>query len=345
MNKNGRSYLFFTLILLVSLGFLIADLLTGSTDIGFQNIMTWISGKADVQESWYSAFKLFRLPRVITAVLAGAALSVSGLLMQTLFRNPLAGPYILGISSGASLGVAMVVLGAGVVGGGSILASGAGSLWLVIAGAVGAGLIMLLISLISIRQKDIMTLLILGVLIGAVVSAIVGLLQYLSQASDLKLYVLWTMGSLRGVSPNDLRLLVPLILAGLVMAWIMSKHLNILLLGEENARAMGTPIMITRIVIFVCVSLLAGSITAFCGPIGFIGIAVPHIVRSIFRCSDHRWLVPASIIAGAGVMLFSDMLSNFGPGNAVLPINSITSLVGIPFILWLILSKRKSFFQ
>ncbi len=344
MKYRRYPYLYLVLIFIITAGFFVADLLTGSTEIGFQEMLAWISGKADMEAGWYNAFKLFRLPRVITAILAGAALSVSGLLMQTLFRNPLAGPYILGISSGASLGVALVVLGAGIAGT-TIMTSEFGNLWIVIAGAAGAGLIMLLISLISLRQKDIMTLLILGVLIGAVISAVVGLLQYLSQASELKLYVLWTMGSLRGVSPNDLRLLVPLILAGLLLAWIMSKHLNILLLGEENARAMGSPVLITRVAIFVCVSLLAGSITAFCGPIGFIGIAVPHIVRSIFRCSDHRWLVPGSIIAGAGVMLFSDMLTNFGPGNAVLPVNSITSLVGIPFILWLILSKRKSFFQ
>ncbi|MGC9331958.1 MAG: FecCD family ABC transporter permease [Bacteroidales bacterium] len=344
MSNKRHPYLYLVIILLMTLGLFVADLLSGSIDIGFQNIMAWVSGHADVQDSWYSAFKLFRLPRVITAVLAGSALSVSGLLMQTLFRNPLAGPYILGISSGASLGVALLVLGAGIAGT-SIKTSEWDNLWTVIAGAAGAGMIMLIVSLISMRQKDIMTLLILGVLIGAVVSAIVGLLQYLSQASELKLYVLWTMGSLRGITPGDLRLLIPLITAGLILAWTLSTHLNILLMGEESALTMGTPIRMTRIVIFICVSLLAGSITAFCGPIGFIGIAVPHIVRSIFRCSDHRWLLPASIIVGAGVMLFSDIISNFGPGNAVLPINSITSLVGIPFILWLILSKRKSFFQ
>ncbi len=342
MKKEQRSYGLIVLLTVVALFLFVVDLLTGSTDISFAGLLKWVSGRVEPDTGWYDAFILFRLPRVITAVLAGAALSVSGLLMQTLFRNPLAGPYILGISSGASLGVALVVLGAG---SGALLTSNGGSLWMVVAGAVGAALIMILVSLISVRQKDIMTLLILGVLIGSVISAIVGLMQYLSQAGDLKLYVLWTMGSLRSVSPDDLRLLVPLIVAGLFVAWIISKHLNILLLGEENARAMGTPVMIVRLLIFFCVSVLAGSITAFCGPIGFIGIAVPHIIRSLFKCSDHRWLLPGSIIGGAGVMLFSDILSNFGPAESVMPINSITALVGIPFIIWLIMSKHKNFFS
>ncbi|MFW5766777.1 MAG: FecCD family ABC transporter permease [Bacteroidota bacterium] len=343
MKSSLRAYFLMAIVLIGSLILFVADLLTGSTEIGLSRLMAWFTGTADTDAGWYAAFSLFRLPRVLTAVLAGAALSVSGLLMQTLFRNPLAGPYILGISSGASLGVALVVLGAGT--GGAMLQGSAGSLWLVVSGAIGAGLVMLIVSLISIRQKDIMTLLILGVLIGAVISAIVGLLQYLSQAADLKLYVLWTMGSLRSVSPDDLKLLAPVILVGLFVSWLISKHLNILLLGEDNARAMGTPVLLIRLLIFVCVSILAGSITAFCGPIGFIGIAVPHIIRSIFRCSDHRWLLPASMVGGAGVMLLSDILSNFGPGDSVMPINSITALVGIPFIFWLILSKRKSFFQ
>src|SRR6056297_2381608 len=204
MKKEQRSYGLIVLLTVVALFLFVVDLLTGSTDISFAGLLKWVSGRVEPDTGWYDAFILFRLPRVITAVLAGAALSVSGLLMQTLFRNPLAGPYILGISSGASLGVALVVLGAG---SGALLTSNGGSLWMVVAGAVGAALIMILVSLISVRQKDIMTLLILGVLIGSVISAIVGLMQYLSQAGDLKLYVLWTMGSLRSVSPSDLNLL------------------------------------------------------------------------------------------------------------------------------------------
>lgn len=332
------------LIIITTVILFIADMLTGSSDISLKELISVISGNSE-SEGIINTIKLFRIPRVLTALLSGSALTVSGLLMQTLFRNPLAGPYILGISSGASLGVALTVFGAGFFTGGSIAGTGFSNFFIIISGAIGAGLIMLIISMISIRQKDIMTLLIMGVLIGSVVSAIVGLLQYLSKAGELKLYVLWTMGSLRSVSPDDLKVLLPVILTGLIISVSISRHLNIILLGEDNAKAMGTPIKSLRLIIFVVVSLLAGSITAFCGPIGFIGIAVPHIVRTIFKSSDHRLLVPVSIITGAAVMLFSDILSNFGPEGAVIPINSITALIGIPFIFWLIFSKKKTFFN
>lgn len=324
--------------------FILLDLKTGSTEVKLKNIFQYFTGNADINASWFDSFRLFRFPRVLTAILAGAALSVAGLLMQSLFRNPLAGPYILGISSGASLGVAIAVLGAGLFGV-SIGHSAVSGIWIVISAAAGSFLVMLIIALISIRQKDIMTLLILGVLIGSAVSAIVGLLQYMSQAGDLKLYVLWTMGSLRSVSPQDLKFLAPVIITGLAIAWLMASKLNVMLLGEHSARSLGVNIGWTRLSIFVSVSLLAGGITAFCGPIGFIGIAVPHIVRTIFRSSDHKILIPWSIFTGGIVMLIADILSNPGAGRVVLPINSITAIIGIPFVIWLILSKRKSFFQ
>jgi len=333
-----------SLLVLAVIILVVADLLTGSVEMQLTDVFRFFSGNVSGAEPWYDSFRLFRIPRVITAIFVGAGLSVSGLLMQSLFRNPLAGPYILGISSGASLGVAIAVLGAGAFGVG-MMQSGISELWLVISAAGGAFLIMLLVALIAIRQQDIMTLLVLGVLIGSAVSAIVGLLQYMSQAGELKLYVLWTMGSLRSVSLHDLNYLMPVIGIGVLMAWLISGNLNLLLLGEDAARSLGVRIQLTRFVIFVSVSLLAGGITAFCGPIGFIGIAVPHIVRTIFKSSDHRVLIPWSIIVGAGVMLGADILSNPGGGNVILPINSITALIGIPFVIWLIISKRKSFFQ
>lgn len=345
MTKDKNKYIFLIILILAGIFLFFADLISGSTEIGIKKIISIVTGNADKDSGWYNAFYLFRLPRVITALVAGAALSVSGLLMQTLFRNPLAGPYILGISSGASLGVALTVLGAGLAISSNIAGGGLSNIIIVGSGALGAALIMILVSLISLRQKDIMTLLILGVLIGSVVSAIVGLLQYLSRAGDLKIYVLWTMGSLRAVSMNELQILAPVIIIGLVLSILITKHLNLMLLGEENAGAMGSPIKLIRIIIFIAVSLMAGGITAFCGPIGFIGIAVPHIIRTIMKTSDHKWLLPGSIIAGSAIMLFADILSNFGPGATVLPINSITAIVGIPFILWLILSKRKTLFQ
>jgi iron complex transport system permease protein len=333
-----------SLLVLIVVILAIGDLLTGSVEMHLKDIFRFFSGNVSGAEPWYDSFRLFRIPRVITAILVGAGLSVAGLLMQSLFRNPLAGPYILGISSGASLGVAIAVLGAGFFGVG-IMQSGLSELWLVLSAAAGSLLIMLLVAVIAIRQQDIMTLLVLGVLIGSAVSAIVGLMQYMSQAGELKLYVLWTMGSLRSVSLQDLNYLIPVIGIGILMAWLISGNLNLLLLGEDAARSLGARIQLTRFVIFVSVSLLAGGITAFCGPIGFIGIAVPHIVRTIFKSSDHRVLIPWSIIAGAGIMLGADILSNPGGGNIILPINSITALIGIPFVIWLIISKRKSFFQ
>lgn len=333
-----------SLLVLLVLVLAIVDLLTGSVEMHLNDILRFFSGNVNGAEPWYDSFRLFRIPRVITAILVGAGLSVAGLLMQSLFRNPLAGPYILGISSGASLGVAIAVLGAGFFGVG-IMQSGLSELWLVLSAAAGSLLIMLLVAVIAIRQQDIMTLLVLGVLIGSAVSAIVGLMQYMSQAGELKLYVLWTMGSLRSVSLQDLNYLVPVIGIGILLAWLISGNLNLLLLGEDAARSLGVRIQLTRFAIFVSVSLLAGAITAFCGPIGFIGIAVPHIVRTIFKSSNHRLLIPWSIIAGAGIMLGADILSNPGGGNVILPINSITALIGIPFVIWLIVSKRKSFFQ
>lgn len=320
------------------------DLLTGSVDVSIKDVLAFFTGKADHSATWFESFRLFRLPRVLTAVFVGAGLSVSGLMMQSLFRNPLAGPYILGISSGASLGVALAVMGASAFGF-SVIQNGMSEFWLVFSAAAGAFFVMLLVALIAVRQRDIMTLLVLGVLIGSAISAIVGLLQYMSQAGELKLYVLWTMGSLRGVSLKDLYYLIPIVSVGLAIAWLLAGNLNLLLLGEDSARSLGVRIQLTRMLIFIAVALLAGSITAFCGPIGFIGIAVPHIVRTLFKSSDHKRLIPWSIITGAAVMLGADVLSNPGGGQLILPINSITALIGIPFVIWLIVSKRKSFFQ
>lgn len=341
-NKKRNILIGSGLILLLFILF-IADLVTGSVRVSISDIWSYFTFSANEADDWYNSFRLFRLPRVITALLAGAALSVSGLLMQALFRNPLAGPYILGISSGASLGVALAVMGASAFGI-SVMQNGMSELVIVASAAGGAFLIMLLVALMALRQQDVMTLLVLGVLIGSAVSAVVGLLQYLSQSGELKLFVLWTMGSLRSVSAQELNYLAPAIIIGLILAWIISSNLNLLLLGEDSAKSLGVRVRSTRMIIFVSVSLLAGGITAFCGPIGFVGIAVPHVVRTIFRTSDHRLLFPWTVLTGAVVMLLADILSNAG-GSVVFPVNSVTALIGIPFIIWLIVSKRKSFFQ
>jgi iron complex transport system permease protein len=331
-------------LLILLLFLIVIDLLTGSLDVSVQDLFQYVVGDAKRENLiWYDGFRLFRIPRVLSAIIAGAALSVSGLLMQALFRNPLAGPYILGISSGAGLGVALAVMGAGLLGF-SITQNSFSEIWVVLSAGLGAFAIMLLMMIISLRQRDIMTLLILGVLIGAAVSAIVSVLQYMSHAEELKLFVIWTMGSLSSVSPQELKILTPVVVVGLTIAWLIASNLNLLLLGENSAKSLGLRIQMSRLAIFISVSMLAGSVTAFCGPIGFIGIAVPHFVRSLFRTSDHKILLPFTILTGAGMMVLADILSHAPGKSLILPINAITALLGIPFVVWLIMSKRKGLF-
>jgi len=276
-----------------------------------------------------------RLVKAIVAILAGVALSVSGLQMQTLFRNPLAGPYVLGISSGASLGVALFIMGAPVLGMTSIISSlgVAGAAW------VGAAVVLVIIAAASHRIKDIMVILILGMMFSAGISALVQIIQYLSRESALKAYVIWTMGSLGDVTTWQLYVLIPAILAGLVLAVATIKPLNLLLLGEEYAVTMGLDSRRSRNLIFLSTTLLAGTITAFCGPIGFIGLAMPHVTRMIFRNSDHRILLPATALTGAVIMLACDMVSK----AFTLPINAITSMLGIPVVIWVVLSNANAF--
>lgn len=283
----------------------------------------------------------FRLPKALTAVLAGIALSVSGLQMQTLFRNPMAGPYVLGLSSGASLGVAFVILGftSGIS---PEALTGAGN-WAIAASAwTGAGLVMLLVMIISSKVKNIMTVLILGIMLSAAVSAIVSIMQYFSSETMLKAYVIWTMGSLGNLTASQLNVMLISISAGIAACLISIKMLNALLLGEDYARSIGLDIRRARYIVIAGTSILAGTVTAFCGPIGFIGIAVPHIARMLFRTSDHRVLVPATIIAGASIMLASDIISQVPGSDSVLPVNSITALIGIPVVIWVILRNQKN---
>jgi iron complex transport system permease protein len=282
----------------------------------------------------------FRLPKALTAVFTGAALSLSGLQMQTVFRNPLAGPYVLGISAGATLGVALFVLGfSSAFAFGIFSSTGAWSLALV--AWAGSFLVMLLILYVSARVNDIMTLLILGILFTSAVTAVVSILQYFSNESMLKAFVIWTMGSLGSVTKSQLMVLAPAIIVGTFLAFLRIKDLNAFLLGEDYARSLGVSIKTSRVIIFLSTSLLAGTITAFCGPIGFIGIAVPHICRVIFKTANHLVLVPAVILTGSIVMLFSDIVSQLPGMQTTLPINSVTALIGIPVIIWMIVKNRK----
>ncbi|MCH5232681.1 MAG: iron ABC transporter permease [Muribaculaceae bacterium] len=330
MRRPGTLILFLLLSFLTIFLFLI-DLGVGSVSIPLNEVWNAIFG-GDVSIVNRQIILDIRLNKAIVALLAGAALSVSGLQMQTLFKNPLAGPYVLGISSGASLGVAVFILGIPLFGASGIdLPFGlAGAAW------AGAAIILIFIGIMSQRIKDIMVILILGMMFSSGVSAIVQILQYLSHDEALKSYVIWTMGSLGEVTGRQLIVLVPAVLIGLALAIFTIKPLNLLLLGEDYAVTMGLNIKISRNLLFLSTTLLAGTVTAFCGPIGFIGMAMPHITRMITSNSDHKILIPATILTGAITLIISDIISKL----LVLPINAVTALIGIPVIVIVVLRNK-----
>jgi len=311
------------------------DLRLGSIRISLGEMLGHLWGGEELSDQQLVILTKFRLPRLATALLAGAALPACGLQMQTLFRNPLAGPYVLGISSGASFGAALVVLGAG--------ATGIVATWsLAIAAWVGAGTVMLLLLFVSYRIKDVMTILILGIMFSSGLAALISIMQYFSQASALKSFVIWSMGSLGNVTGSQLSIMTWTISPVLLITLAYSKVLNGLMLGEEYAASMGIRIERTRIIIFATTSILAGTITAFCGPIGFIGIAVPHMARFLFNRSDHRILMPATMLTGMVVMVLSDIVSQLPGTERILPINAVTSLIGIPVVIWLVIMNKKA---
>ncbi len=285
---------------------------------------------------------MFRIPRVITAVVAGIALSVSGLQMQTVFRNPLAGPYVLGISSGAGLGVALVVMGFSAFFKFSVFSPG--NSWLLILAAwLGSGLIMLLILIISFRVKDVMTILILGIMTGSGISAIISILQYFSRETALKAFVIWTMGSLSNVGNEQVPFLLAGFIPGLILAVIVLKPSNAVMLGENYARTMGVNITLYRVIVFTSTSLLTGTVTAFCGPLGFVGIAVPHLARMLSQTSKSHILFFYSLLIGTSVMLLSDIITVLPGAGLILPVNAVTSLVGIPVVIWIVFRKKRLF--
>ena len=335
-----RNILIFIVLMLLLTGIFITDLFFGSVHIPVKNILNALFTGNAGKEEWDLIVLNFRLPKAITAFLAGAALSVSGLQMQTMFRNPLAGPDVLGISAGASLGVAFVTLGFSAILGVQI--EGLLDNWgIVFAAWVGAGLVLFLIFMVSLRINDIMTILILGILFGSVAIAIVSVMQYFSNEVLLKSFLVWSMGSLSNVSGVHLMVLIPSVVVGLLISLFTIKMLNLMLLGENYARSMGLNLRMSRFLIFLSTSILAGSITAFCGPIGFIGIAVPHICRMIFKTSDQKVLMIACIIVGPLLMIISDLLSQL-PGNGmILPLNTVTALLGIPVVFWIIYRNHK----
>jgi iron complex transport system permease protein len=330
--------LFFACLLFLVVCLLILDIFLGSVSIKASDVIKAIFTNTD--SNFETIILKFRLPKAITALTVGIALSLSGLQMQTVFRNPMAGPDVFGISSGASLGVAFVILGFSAnISPDSI--KGFGNWILVAASWAGAGAVMILIMFISSRVKDIMTILIIGIMLSSGISAIVTIMQYFSNETMLKAYVIWTMGSLGNLTSSQLNVLLICVSVGVFMSLISSKMMNALLLGENYAGSIGLNVRYARIVVFICTSILAGSVTAFCGPIGFIGIAVPHIARILFKTSDHKILIPGTILTGGAVMLASDIISQLPGSESILPINSVTSLIGVPVVIWVILRNRK----
>jgi iron complex transport system permease protein len=314
----------------------------GSVFIPIKKVAFTLIGDQNIKESWQYIVLNYRMPKAIVAVLVGGGLGVSGLLMQTLFRNPLAGPYVLGLSSGASLGVAIVILGASLFGGAFanfMLHKSS----LIIASSIGSFLALLAVIIVSSKVKDTMAILIIGLMFASVTAALVNVLSYFSSAEELKRYVFWGFGSLGNLTWNELKFLGITFMIGIGLTIYSIKSLNILLLGDNYAQSLGLNLKKTRFIIIIATSVLAGSITAFVGPIAFVGLAIPHLTKLFFNTSNHNVLIPAVILSGSILMLVCDSISQLPMSDFTLPINAITSLFGAPVVIWLLVRKKKLF--
>ena len=327
-----RNTILFTLLTALCAVLFVVDIAVGSVAIPLSEVVSALLGNGS--EEVRSIVLDIRLVRAVVAVLAGIALSISGLQMQVLFRNPLAGPYVLGVSAGASFGVALFVLGMPLFG--IALSPTLQSLGTAGAAWIGSAVVLLLVVALSHRIKDIMVMLILGIMLSSGVGAVVEIMQYFSSEASLKSYVVWTMGSLGDVTASQLAIVAPVIVAGITMAVAAIKPMNMLLAGERYAASMGLNIGRSRNLILISTTLLAGTITAFCGPVGFVGIAVPHIARMLFRSADHRILLPATILSGVMMLLVGDIVAKY----FALPINTITALMGIPIVIYIVTRRR-----
>ena len=315
----------------------------GSVAIPIDEVFRAIFGGETSRDSWTYIIWNYRVPKALTAILVGSGLSLCGLLMQTLFRNPLAGPFVLGISSGASLGAALLIMGSSLIGGwfsyGLI-----NDISLALASSLGSLLVLLIVVVVASRVKDSMALLIIGLMFGSITAALVTVISYFTSAEQLQQYIYWSFGTVGNLSWFQLLLLISVTLVGIVLSIFSIKSLNALLLGEQYARSMGVQIKQSRYVIILATGLLAGAVTAFAGPIAFIGLAVPHLTRQIFNTTDHRILVPAVLIYGAILLLLCDTLAQLPNSAYVLPINAITSIIGAPVVIWLLVRKKKMIF-
>jgi iron complex transport system permease protein len=336
-----RRLALFGLLLALLIAFLLS-LAFGSVSIPVDNVLRILLGGEPDRATWSAIVLKFRLPKAITATLAGAALATSGLQMQTLFRNPLADPFVLGVSSGASLGVALILLSVSTTTATLLGALGLyGNIGLVLAASLGSSLVLGLILLVAQRVKHMLTLLILGLMLGYLTSALVSLLIYFSLPERVQAFNLWAAGSFGGITWDQLVTFAGAITIGLIIAGLMPKALNALLLGDAYARSLGLDVARTRRWLIFSASLLAGAVTAFCGPIGFLGVAVPHLCRTLFNTADHRVLLPTSMLLGAILALLADLIAQLPGTQTVLPLNVVTSLFGVPVVIWVLLRQQQ----
>lgn len=338
--KNYTKHFLLLSVLLFVLFFVNISL--GSVNIPFKDIFSALFGNVDVKESWQTIILNFRLPKALTAIMVGSGLSICGLLMQTLFRNPLAGPFVLGISSGASLGVAILILGSSIFGGYFI--SNTISNWsLPIAASLGAFLVLSAVIIAANKVRNTMSILIIGLMFGSLTSAIISVLSYFAEASNIQQYIFWNFGSLGNLSWQELSVFGLFYIIGIIACIAIIKPLNSFLLGENYAKSLGVNIKKSRNVILLITSVLTGVITAFSGPIAFIGLAVPHVARMIFNTSNHKILIPATAIIGGVILLICDSIAQLPFSEFTLPLNAVTSLFGAPIVIWLLVRKKKIF--
>jgi iron complex transport system permease protein len=335
--NHSNHFLLLSVILIV---FFFINIRFGSVSIPFKDIFNILFGGDISKDSWETIIINFRVPKAITAILVGSGLSVCGLLMQTLFRNPLAGPFVLGISSGASLGVAILILGSSIFGG-ALLTNSLSNLSLPIASSFGAFLVLSSVILAANKVRNTMSILIIGLMFGSLTSAVISVLAYFSEAAQIQQYLFWSFGSLGNLSWNELIVLSCIYSVGIVGTIFVIKPLNSLLLGESYAKSLGINIKKSRNIILLITSLLTGVITAFSGPIAFVGLAVPHITKIIFSSSNHKILLPATAIIGAIILLICDSIAQLPTSDFILPINAITSFFGAPVVIWLLVRKKK----
>jgi iron complex transport system permease protein len=339
MIQKSYTKQFITLFFVLAMVFLVSIGL-GSVAIPIDEIIAVLLGNNSSKSSWSTIILHFRLPKAITAMLVGSGLSIAGLLMQTLFKNPLAGPFVLGISSGASLGVAILILGAGIFGG--VLTTISLSSWgLAIASSIGAALVLFAVLITANKVRNTMSVLIIGLMFGTVTSAIISVFTFFSNADKIQQFVFWGFGSLGNLSWNEILVFFTIYLTGIINLIGIIKPLNSLLIGENYAKSLGINIKKNRNIILLITSLLTGVITAFAGPIAFIGLAVPHITKLVFKTSDHKILLPAVAILGAIILLVCDIVAQLPTSEFTLPINAVTSLIGAPVVIWLLVRKKK----